>query len=842
MRLIITALVLLLCRGDAYQLRRVQDDAGRNLNVTLQSKVQRDVQGLSTFRPLSCNINPCSLGTSTWTAQNYNATVGVVVIPCGTCITMDYVDSTLSLPNGLDIQGTLLFPDNYQLTIETPFVYIQGELDMRSTRPVTGSPYVKFVLLGNKNLSFKPHSENNDVCPFSGCQIGFKPVIVAGGKLNIHGLPVGCKTWVHLEDILVDSAPALNAPTTQPSNSTCSSSILLDESFSTLPITWTGGYGAFHQVTPEETFKVTMRQDSNLHSPTWDMREIRCCLIPNTNYLFSARIKLSMQHMPVGSLTTCASSGENCIELYSTVKTLSSQIGTRGGYMTQIQSPLYGVWFNFYATLQYEPNFLSQDIVYQILQIRGPEAGVDVEIDDVSFTLPPHLSDQSNACLGNLVVNGDAEGHYIHPYPLTFQGGYLTVEHENGNSYFRQRGRRSNGDSIIYVFDHTNCLVEGVKYKVTAKIRIHSEFPKTTKIELRQFFKNNTTFAKVIADCPIRSNDGWTTCESRGIFPIGLSDVDVLKTHLEFETFGEIADMDVDDITLEIIGGSISSIVVQEDGVSDCWSSGAEILIASHTLDFQDGQVRKLLSPPVSLGDGLVRLDLDSPIIPPTTKRQSKDFPVEVALLSRNIRLEAAADSDDSLFGAHLMVMQTPDVVQHLEGVEFRKFGQQGLLGRYPIHFHLSLSVKGSLVLKNSIRDSHQRCIVIHGTNDLVVAENVAYKNSGHCYMLEDGGEIGNVFRFNLGSHTTAASRKVSAQETDDVPSTFWCTNPQNEWTGNVAAGSSHSGFWFELKDAVRGPSANLQFFGGMSPRFMKLAKFTSNVAHSNGDHGLRSK
>ena len=568
----------------------------------------------------------------------------------------------------------------------------------------------------------------------------------------------------------------------------------------------------------------------------------RSCLTSNTNYLFSARIRLSRQDMPIGSLTTCASSGENCIELYSTVKTLSSKVGTHGGYMTQIQSPLYGVWVNFYATLQYEPNDLSQDIVYQILQIRGPEAGVDVEVDDVSFTLPSVLSDQSNVCLGNLVVNGDAEGHFIHPYPLTFQGGYLSVEYEDENYYFRQRGRRSNGDSIVYVFDHPYCLVEGAKYKVSAKIRIHSEISIASKIELRQYFKNNTNFAKVIADCPVSTNDGWTTCESRGIFPSGFTGDDVLKVQLEFETLGEITDMDVDDITLALIGGSTTSIVVQEDGVSDCWSTGAEILITSHTLDFQDGQVRKLISPPVSLGDGFVRLDLDTSIIPPTTKHQSKDFAVEIALLSRNIRFEGATDSDDPLFGAHLMVMQTPDVVQHLEGVEFRNFGQQGLLGRYPIHFHLSLSVKGSLVLKNSIRDSYQRCIVIHGTNDLIVAENVAYKNSGHCYMLEDGGEVGNTFRLNLGSHTTPATRKVSAQETDHVPSTFWCTNPQNEWTGNVAAGSSHSGFWFELKDVVRGPSANLPLFGGMSPRFMKLAKFTSNVAHSNGDHGLRSK
>ncbi|KAI2508062.1 DUF1800-containing protein [Fragilaria crotonensis] len=84
--------------------------------------------------------------------------------------------------------------------------------------------------------------------------------------------------------------------------------------------------------------------------------------------------------------------------------------------------------------------------------------------------------------------------------------------------------------------------------------------------------------------------------------------------------------------------------------------------------------------------------------------------------------------------------------------------------------------------------------------------------------------------------------RPVSALETDHLlPSTFWCTNPQNSWIENVAAGSSDSGFWFELNDAVRGLTATMPHALGMVPRTMRLGDFRENVAHSNGKHGIRT-
>ena len=145
---------------------------------------------------------------------------------------------------------------------------------------------------------------------------------------------------------------------------------------------------------------------------------------------------------------------------------------------------------------------------------------------------------------------------------------------------------------------------------------------------------------------------------------------------------------------------------------------------------------------------------LSSPIPLPITVEQSSDFAVEVALLSRNILFEGISEPGNILKGGHLVVFHTPNVKQTIEGIEVKNFGQQGYLGRYPIHFHFCGKVDGTVVSKNTIRESNQRCIVVHGTNNMLIKENIAFDTKGHCFILEDGIETGNQFIRNLGAKT----------------------------------------------------------------------------------------
>jgi hypothetical protein len=154
----------------------------------------------------------------------------------------------------------------------------------------------------------------------------------------------------------------------------------------------------------------------------------------------------------------------------------------------------------------------------------------------------------------------------------------------------------------------------------------------------------------------------------------------------------------------------------------------------------------------------------------------------------------------------------------------------------------MSGNVDGAVVSKNTIRASNQRCVVVHGTHNVTISENVAFDTMGHCYMTEDGGEIDNVFVRNLGANTRAATRVVRPEETDSTnPSTFWCSNPVNEWVGNVAAGGEANGYWFELQDSVKSPTSEMPLSAGMIPRRMPLKLFRDNVSHSYRRHGLRT-
>ena len=153
----------------------------------------------------------------------------------------------------------------------------------------------------------------------------------------------------------------------------------------------------------------------------------------------------------------------------------------------------------------------------------------------------------------------------------------------------------------------------------------------------------------------------------------------------------------------------------------------------------------------------------------------------------------------------------------------------------------MSSFVKNETYIKrNLIHYSNQRCIVIHGTHGVNVEQNVAYDSFGHCYMLEDGGEINNRFVGNLAAaqHKTEVENLVRDNESDDNPSAFWITNPMNTYIGNIAAGGEGSGYWLELEKEVKSPSVAV-VEGRMFE--LNLTEFRDNTAHSHRSHGLRT-
>ena len=106
---------------------------------------------------------------------------------------------------------------------------------------------------------------------------------------------------------------------------------------------------------------------------------------------------------------------------------------------------------------------------------------------------------------------------------------------------------------------------------------------------------------------------------------------------------------------------------------------------------------------------------------------------------------------------------------------------------------------------KNTIRESNQGCIVLAGTSDVLIQENIAYDTIGHCFVLQDGMETGNTLRRNLGARTRQAevfdqSYTNSEEGLDTTPSTFLISNPSNVVEENIAAVSQDEVFAIILR------------------------------------------
>ena len=214
-----------------------------------------------------------------------------------------------------------------------------------------------------------------------------------------------------------------------------------------------------------------------------------------------------------------------------------------------------------------------------------------------------------------------------------------------------------------------------------------------------------------------------------------------------------------------------------------------------------------------------------------TAGGQTVDLRVEVAILSRNIIIQGDSDSDAQQYGAHTMM--TPGGIMRIENAEFTKCGQGFNLGRYCIHWHLAGDAHESYAKSNSIHRSYQRATTVHGTELVTVFNEVAYDVKGHTFFVEDGAERDNVWEQNLGVLTQPLYTMLDG---DKRPATFWTSSPTNVWIGNVAAGSSHDGFWFQLPGNPGGPS----FTSSICPVHAALGEFFNNTAKNNGVHGLR--
>ena len=210
--------------------------------------------------------------------------------------------------------------------------------------------------------------------------------------------------------------------------------------------------------------------------------------------------------------------------------------------------------------------------------------------------------------------------------------------------------------------------------------------------------------------------------------------------------------------------------------------------------------------------------------------------------MTRNVVVQGDYETSRSQqFGGQIVLHSRGDnsLIGRFSYTEHRNVGQGLKLGKYPIHFHMVGSVTKSFIRGVSVHHAFNRAITIHGVNHLRVQDNVVFDTRGHAIFSEDGTEIENVIERNV----VMVVRPVwSLLTVDQSPACFWIVNPWNYVRNNIAAGSSHYGFWYRALEHPDGVSGQENRDDGIvtCPNRSPLLQFEGNIAHSTGKFGLK--
>jgi len=287
------------------------------------------------------------------------------------------------------------------------------------------------------------------------------------------------------------------------------------------------------------------------------------------------------------------------------------------------------------------------------------------------------------------------------------------------------------------------------------------------------------------------------------------------------------------------------------------WRKGDVIVLASTDFDPHQAEERTI----AAVSGNAITLDKPLQYMHFGEITYGVDERGEVGLLTHNIKIQASDDAAKTYFGGHIMAMAGSQV--HVSGIELNRMGQYMHLARYPMHWHIAGDARGQYFENSSIHDTYSRCLTVHGTNDVLVENNVTFNSVGHCFFLEDAVEHGNQFIHNLAILTRChpdgkpcvptnlgpagdqgpPGSSVEGQKannvlipSDNTASLFWATNPDNSYIDNVAAGSEQTGFWFALPEHPTGAFLNAESSKTIWPRRTAVREFKGNTAHSNFD------
>lgn len=649
------------------------------------SRELRDLQDVPNFVDTGCV--PVGGECEPWPFGN---NVGDVEVPCGVCYSMEsYVSGESITLNGvLSIIGKLEFPDGTRLSLTTTGIIVQGELAMMSTKVINGNPDITIKLTGSNDITFVPHPVNQNACGGAGqsCNLGPKPLVVAGGSLNIQGMDDSCPTWTTVEDILTGAKPepsefASPVELPIPSEGECNE-LLLSEDFEEGSGKWYGNLGAQESILSgshdgSEYLHISNREGS-FQGPMFDVsRLLRECMVPDVDYFFHATIRLSPTI--VDQVSECSNSGLNCPEIVASHMTSGDVVKWRTLAKTDAVAFQDGSWHEIKASFRFSSEQLDTDNVFLMIALNGPEAGIDISMDNFSLSLPPPAAfpDPNDVC-GNLIQNGSGDVLNGFPAPMFpfIRSSTISIKEENDNQFFSITNRKATHDTIAMELT-TGCLEPGTVYTMSVKIKIDSVATVIPRV-ITKTHTNDKPIFDIVAFCPGSSESiGWITCTADYSFRSHHFTAPKVELLIFFKD-DVSSDASFDELSLMFKSGAPGNIALKDDteSLDSCWGPGADIVFPSENLYFDATTTTSLES---VLSGGIIETTTNvSPL--PTTGIINSHTAGEVALLSRNIRFE---NGDNVGGGPSLTILNTPLLAQKIQGVEFDGFGTEAIVGRY---------------------------------------------------------------------------------------------------------------------------------------------------------------
>ena len=222
------------------------------------------------------------------------------------------------------------------------------------------------------------------------------------------------------------------------------------------------------------------------------------------------------------------------------------------------------------------------------------------------------------------------------------------------------------------------------------------------------------------------------------------------------------------------------------------------------------------------------------------------ELAAEVINLSRNIKIHGPdenfmnASHSDWHNGFHFGTFtsdQHDDSVFDVRYIRTQNCGQFDIMGRYCFHFHLKKRCPRCKLIGNSVFNAIQGAIVIHGTHESLVENNVMWNTASVGVYTEDGNEMNNTVAKNVMlceeiKLCKYVNHKWQTSSGVKEGGLFWFA-ATNHAIENRVAGHEH-GFWTRVIGSGKGAAS-----GKVCTQSAPFGTIRGNVCHDNGRFGI---